>query len=279
VDRDVKWRQSLWTVNPDGTVVRLYAGNTRRDPAVFWQARPIPGSKALVATFAPHHGWPMGAIGTVTNTFGAEAPRGVGFNWITQEYPQIGDNGGLPEWAYRDPFPLSEHRFLVSYGGGVKSADKRFKLYLLDDQDRKALVWDDGKLSCTYPLPLVPRERPPVLAEQERPAGVTTGVFLLQDVYAGLGNSVQRGEIKHLRIMEQVPKFPYNETGEGRHRVYEMDPVMGQRCYYVKRTLGVVPVEEDGSAHFRVPALRELYFQALDAEGRAVQSMGEPYAR
>ena len=49
---------------------------------------------------------------------------------------------------------------------------------------------------------------------------------------------------------------------------------MGRRCYYRKRCLGIVPVEEDGSAHFRVPALRELYFQALDAQGRAVQSMG-----
>jgi hypothetical protein len=35
-----------------------------------------------------------------------------------------------------------------------------------------------------------------------------------------------------------------------------------------------VPVERDGSAHFTVPAFREIYLQALDAEGRAVQSMG-----
>jgi hypothetical protein len=85
VDRDVKWRQSLWLVRPDGTNVNLYAGNTRRDPAVFWQARPIPGTDAVVATFAPHHGWPMGAIGTVTGGHGPEAPRGVGFRWITNE--------------------------------------------------------------------------------------------------------------------------------------------------------------------------------------------------
>jgi len=37
--------------------------------------------------------------------------------------------------------------------------------------------------------------------------------------------------------------------------------------------LGTVPVETDGSAYFRVPANKELFFQALNAEGLAVQSM------
>jgi len=34
-----------------------------------------------------------------------------------------------------------------------------------------------------------------------------------------------------------------------------------------------VPVEPDGSAHFTVPAEKELFFQALDQDGLAVQSM------
>ena len=37
--------------------------------------------------------------------------------------------------------------------------------------------------------------------------------------------------------------------------------------------LGTVPVEVNGSAYFRVPARRPPYFQAVDAEGRAVQGM------
>jgi hypothetical protein len=37
--------------------------------------------------------------------------------------------------------------------------------------------------------------------------------------------------------------------------------------------LGTVPVAEDGSAHFTVPAHKEIFFQALDEAGRAVQSM------
>jgi hypothetical protein len=40
-----------------------------------------------------------------------------------------------------------------------------------------------------------------------------------------------------------------------------------------RKYLGEVPVEEDGSAYFRAPAEVPLYFQAVDAEGKAVQSM------
>ena len=40
-----------------------------------------------------------------------------------------------------------------------------------------------------------------------------------------------------------------------------------------RAVLGTVPVEKDGSAHFQAPAGKEIYFQALDATGMAVQSM------
>jgi hypothetical protein len=113
VDRDVKWRQSLWTVNPDGTNLQLFFGNTVRNPAVIWQARPIPGTDRVAATFAPHHGWPLGAIGTVTRQYGTETAAGIGYDWITREYPEIWDDARLTEWAYRDPFPLDDGRVLV----------------------------------------------------------------------------------------------------------------------------------------------------------------------
>jgi len=40
-----------------------------------------------------------------------------------------------------------------------------------------------------------------------------------------------------------------------------------------RNVLGTVPVESDGSVHFRAPAHRELVLQALDEQGLAVQSM------
>jgi hypothetical protein len=48
---------------------------------------------------------------------------------------------------------------------------------------------------------------------------------------------------------------------------------MNWHSFENKRILGTVPVESDGSAYFEVPANTFVYFQALDAEGKMIQSM------
>ena len=264
IDKGLFLRQSLWTMSPDGTRIQLFFGNTIRDPNTFWQARPIPGSPAVVATFGPHHGNPHGAIGIVTNRNGMEAPRGHGFRWITREFPTVGDRNYF--WAYRDPFPVGQHTFLVAYGG---SDARRFRIFLLDDRDNRECIYSDPAISCYNPLPLQPTQPPPAISPADRQEGAPTGTFLLVDVYRGLPN-VQRGEVKAIQIMEQVPK-PCNMRGL---RSWDMDPLMSRGTYYAKRVWGTVPVEPDGSAYFRAPALREIYFQALDASGKELQRMG-----
>ncbi|MGA2501830.1 MAG: family 16 glycoside hydrolase, partial [Tepidisphaeraceae bacterium] len=275
IDRDLTYRQSLWTQNPDGTAYQLYFGNTIRDPGTFWQARPIPGrSHRVLATFGPHHGCIQGAIGWIDTTFGPEEPRGVGFDWITKEFPTISDHA-FP-WSYCDPFPLDEESFLCSYGGGGL---QRYRLYLHDMQDRKRLLYEDPSLGCYNPIALRPTPRPPMTPSrlaadnpalpEDRPAAEQpTGTMLLVDVYQGLEPIIHRGQVKSIRIMEQVRK-----TEDLVARAFDQSPVMGYGTYYAKRSWGTVPVEEDGSAHFVAPAMREIYFQALDVEGRELQRM------
>jgi len=269
IDRDLTYRQSLWTQNPDGRHYQLFFGNTIRDVGTFWQARPIPGhGNLLVATFAPHHGWPHGAIGLVHNRLGLEAPRDEGFAWITQEFPQIGDR--CFRWSYRDPFPVSDYQFLVAYGGGGRSGP--FALYLLDLCDNKTPVYSDPQMGCYNPLLLQPQKTPPLVAELQRhrkPAldEVQWGTVLVADVYRGLPG-IERGRVKYIRIMEQMRKL-----ADLSHRAYDQSPVMSYATYYAKRCWGRVPVEADGSAHFKVPALQEIYFQVLDDQGRELQRM------
>ncbi len=268
IDRDLTYRQSLWTQNPDGTAYQLYFGNTIRDPGTFWQARAIPGqSHRVLATFGPHHGCIQGAIGWIDTTFGPEEPRGVGFDWITKEFPSIGDRS-FP-WSYCDPFPLDEQSFLCSYGGGGLH---RYRLYMHDMQDRKRLLYEDPAMGCYNPIPIRPTPRPPAIASRSaapvQAAEEPTGTMLLVDVYQGLEPVIQRGRVKSIRIMEQVRK-----TEDLVSRAFDQSPVMSYGTYYAKRTWGTVPVEEDGSAHFVVPAMREVYFQALDADGRELQRM------
>jgi len=262
IDRDLTYRQSLWTQNPDGTGYQLYFGNTIRDVGTFWQARPLPGrSDRLVATFAPHHGWPHGAIGYVDTRYGPEGPRGKGFAWISREPRHIGDTAH--EWSFRDPFPLSDSTFLVSYGGGAR----RFRIFLLDARGQGRLVYEDPNIGCYNPLPLRPVPAPPVIASTRGREGIAQGTFVLQDACCGLAG-VERSRVKSLRIMEQVRK-----SEDLVSRAYDQSPVMSYGTYYAKRCWGTVELAADKSACFRAPAMREIYFQLLDADGRELQRM------
>lgn len=267
VDRDLTYRQSLWTQNPDGRRYQLYFGNTIRDVGTFWQARPVMDRPNLVvATFAPHHGWSHGAIGLIQNQHGLEAPKETGFTYITREFESIQDTAH--RWSYRDPFPLSDYEFLVSCGLDLE----RFALYLLDLCGNRTMVYAEERMGCYGPLPLTPREVAPVLYTVEPSTAdpddhMAWGTVLLADVYEGVPE-IERGRIKYIQVMEQMRKM-----ADLSHRAYDQSPVMSYATYYAKKCWGRIPVEEDGSAHFDVPALREVYLQVLDAEGRELQRM------
>jgi len=262
VDRDLTYRQSLWTQNPDGTAYQLFFGNTVREVATFWQARPLPGSSGrVVATFAPHHGWPHGAIGLIDRRYGVEGPRGRGYTWITKDIGPVGDRAR--EWSYRDPFPVTDTTFLVSYGGGAN----RYRVFLLGADGRRRLVYEDPAVGCYNALPLRPVPVPPRVAEPARPGEQPWGAFYLQDACRGL-DGVDRARVTALRIMEQVRK---SEDLVG--RAYDQSPVMSYGTYYAKRCWGTVELAADKSAYFEAPALREIYFQLLDADGREVHRM------
>ena len=344
VDRDLTYRQSLWTQNPEGTLYQLYYGNTIREFGSVLQARPIPGAPAskVMATFTPHHGYPHGAIGVVDRSQGIESGRDKGFVFWSKEFPNVEDVSR--DYAYRDPFPLDEERALCAYGssGGVLGAnssgsDQRYRIWLIDCDGEKRLLCEEPELDCFCPIAVEETPRPPILptriakpnlkiklrpnlkerelfavlrrtdgveahaeydalvkAYNENPdadkvqvgdktidvddwgipertnllEGDPVGQVVLADVYQGLEPLVKRGEVKSIRIMEQIRK-----SEELYDRSFDQSPSMGVGTYYAKRCWGEVPVEEDGSANFYVPALREIYFQALDAEGREIQRM------
>ena len=52
-----------------------------------------------------------------------------------------------------------------------------------------------------------------------------------------------------------------------------MEPLSYGGTFTLERVLGTVPVEEDGSAYFEVPARRSVFFVALDEDGKAVKRM------
>ncbi|MBT3201367.1 MAG: hypothetical protein HN350_15810 [Phycisphaerales bacterium] len=283
VDKNVFCRQNLWTMNPDGTRFALFGSNTKEDPNSFWEASAIPGRPEVVCVFGPHHGYHAGQIGLVWDRpLGYRKDiRGEGFRWVTGDMPAVGDSS-VP-WGYQDPCPVNERLFVVSYGG---DGGRKNRLYLLDDRgNRKCIYESSPKMGCWDPLVLKARKKPPVIPAQSTPTkwahrtpaeanrnpnDKLTGRFLLQDVYEGIGSGVKRGEVKSLAIIEQVPKYG-DPAGA---QIWGYSPTISRGTMFVRRIIGTVPVESDGSAHFTAPAIRDISFNALDAEGRMIRHMG-----
>jgi hypothetical protein len=65
----------------------------------------------------------------------------------------------------------------------------------------------------------------------------------------------------------------FNMPGHPSFQISHMEPLSIGGTFCLARVLGTVPVEADGSAHFDVPAMRSLFFVALDENDLAVKRM------
>jgi hypothetical protein len=261
---------SLWSANQDGSNPQLVYGNYTVKPQVKIQARAIPGSSKLAFIAAAHHSIYGGSLCLLDRGVGTEGAEPV--TRLTPEVP-FPETEANADHFFADPWPLSEEYFLVAWSDqklpphcrATEEQNPRNAtgIYLLDAFGNLELLYRDPEISSASPIPLAPRMRPPVqpqLAEHNLPQ---EGRVLLADVYRGL-DPVPRGAVKHLRLVAVPPKVqPHmNQPNLG---VSSEDPG--------KFVLGTVPVETDGSAHFRVPSGVPVFVQALDEQGLAVQTM------
>jgi len=107
--------------------------------------------------------------------------------------------------------------------------------------------------------------RPPIIPDKVDLARRDAEVFIA-DLYRGGGlKGVPRGTIKRLRVISY--QFGYQGMGAEPYSIGLDGP------WDPKLVLGTVPVREDGSARFRVPACTPIALQPLDADGKAVQLM------
>ena len=177
-----------------------------------------------------------------------------------------------PETYFHSPWPLSEDYFLISYSfdplPGMKALtqkDTETGLYLLDRFGNLELLYRGAGISGMYPIPARARPAPPVVPSAVNPSMGDEGEFLLGNVYASHMPFPPGREIRALRIFQILPKSETHVANK---------PRLGYaNAESARMFLGTVPVEADGSAYFRAPALRPLAFQAVDASGRAVQGM------
>ena len=133
--------------------------------------------------------------------------------------------------------------------------------------------------------PLRPVKTPQIIAPQEVTPDTDQGQFTVADVYQGLSPTIARGQVKYLRVCQEVrADLEQLQNGEFRHdhepfQDYYATPIHlvngpnGWPSYVAKASLGLAPVEEDGSANFYAPAGKVLYFEALDKDYNELQRM------
>jgi len=258
----------LFHMNPDGTGQMEYYGSNSYWPNSIFYARPIPQHPTkVVGVVGGHHDHPrMGELVIFDPALGRFEADGVvqripGFGREVE--PVIADGLTLDSWPkFLHPYPLSEKYFLVSCKPAPQSL---WGIYLVDIFDNMLLLKEIPDYALLEPVPFRETMHPPVIPEKvdlER----NDGEVYIVDIYDGDGlKGIPRGTVKSLRLFTYHFAF-HNLSGS-------MGVVGMDGPWDIKRIMGTVPVHEDGSARFRVPANTPIALQPLDSEGKALQLM------
>jgi hypothetical protein len=274
VDRDTNVAHHLWTCYPDGRDPRSFHGNYPRvrqsRPWMEMSIRAIPGSNKFVAVTGAHHGHAFGSLVLID-----PRPEDDGamsqITRLTPEapFPEAEGKPTEPYMVYGTPWPLSEDDYLCAYDARAKNHG----IYWIDRDGNKELLYRDPQIASLDPIPLRARRCPPVLPSktiqtaedrQARPDASLQATVAVMNVYNSDFAWPSGAKVKSLRVIQVLPKStaPPNVPRIGTAQQTN-----------ARAVLGTVPVEEDGSALFEVPAGRAIYFQALDDRGLAIQSM------
>ncbi len=313
VDREVNRLQSLWTVNPDGTGASAYWGNQSYWPDMQLNARPIPGTLRVLLQTPGHHAIYDGPLAVIDQAEGMNYPDGVYNLTPHIPWAEVGKGPADKPYrtdfqapicykAFQTPFPVSKDLFLVSARHGestVLANDKApglFNLYLMDYDGNMELLYA-GQHNILHAQPVRPRPRPTLIPSTVKwPGKMRTaeqkpedGLVYSANIYEG--TKIPPGLVKALRVIEigsitfsdcagwrssMRESEPYRKAGAVPMRMAQLPGSPAMSFVYdegPKRILGTIPVESDGSVFFKLPAVRSVFFQLLDKEGRCLQTM------
>lgn len=276
VDRSAANFHGLWVSNPDGTGTAAMFANYTMDINACYQPRAVPGSRKIAFIAGAHHANVGGSLALFDPDKVAFDSKSGQDNLDSVEVltPEVcfPESNGWPTSYFHAPWPLSEDFFLVGFSfdplPGMSTgttADTFTGLYYFDRFGNLELLYRQEGISAMYPIPLRSRPTPPDIASTREQEMGNFGEFLLADVRAGHFPLPADRPIHELRVFQILPKSRTHVAN---------DPRIGYaNAESARMLLGTVPVERDGSAYFRAPAGKPLYFQAVDEQGRAVQTM------
>ena len=254
--------------NPDGTECKALYGSGSYWPTSLYDMQQLPNSGSqFVGIVSGHHGIPRSGQLIIFNPAkGRKEEKGV-----VQEIPfrkrkvepvmkdQLVE-GVWPQFSR--PYPLSDKYFLVT---AKPYENALWGIYLVDVFDNMTLIAESEGDGYLTPIPVKKRPIPPVIPDRIKPGDKEATVFI-QDLYEGEGlRTVPRGTVKKLRVFTY--EYAYLKSPS------DFDAQGIQSGWDIKRELGTVNVEEDGSVIFKVPSNTPVSLQPLDEQGNAIQWM------
>ena len=283
---------SVWTTKPDGSRADALFKQHLAQPYGVRLAGSLGEGPRLLAVATGHHCLPQGPLVILNPAVGINSPDGIRVVTQGMRINEGGvpgktvEEGGRTEAGgfYTDPASVTETAFLASYGFGAPRAvrytyeaedvdSNGYGVYLVDVYGNKELLYRDPWMGAYGAQALRPRKRPPVLTDTTD-RRLNHATCMIPNVYQGM-EGVERGSIRHIRIAEALP-WPI-VPGEGVKRWVDgwTNGDKNATRWCPVRVIGTVPVEADGSAHFKVPIAdsASVYFQALDENFMEIRRM------
>jgi hypothetical protein len=260
----------LWACRPDGTNVTHFFGNDMLHPMMMVEARAIPGTHRVVTTAQGHHSYNTGTSVILDTNIGENTEDAI--EHLTPETPYSeSPGGGWPSPHYSHPYPINEKLMLVSranhkvhkQGQTPPVADRA--IYLIDPVGGREMIYEDPEVASFSPIPIRKRKRPPVMPSMVRPDAPDFGTVFLQNAYLTRKENdpegiIKPGMIKAVRIIAIGVQPRARRTACSMFVPVEIP----------KKIIGTIPVDETGSAYFKVPARTSLQIQTLDENGMAI---------
>lgn len=261
------WARFLFTMNPDGTGQRQYYGSGSYWPNSIFYARPIPNHPTKIAGIVTGHH--VGRVGELLIFDPAKGRTSI--DGVVQRIPGRGktvaalieDKLTMESWPkFLHPYPLSENYFLVS---AKPAKSDLWGIYMVDVFDNITLIKEVEGYGLFEPVPIRKVKAPPVIVDRVDLSRKDATVYI-EDIYQGPGLAgVPKGAVKELRLFTY--HYAYTKFAGINYRV-GIDGPWEPKC-----VLGTVPVEDDGSVMFNIPANTPISIQPLDADGKALQLM------
>ena len=258
----------VMNMNPDGTEQKALYGSGSMFPNSTFDVQPLPGyASAFVGIISGHHG--VARSGRLILFDPAKARKGAA--GMLQEIPhrnrpiveEVKDrlvDGVWPQFI--KPSLLNDTYFLVA-----AKLDKNdlWGIYLVDKFDNVTCLHKMEGEGYISPIAVRKTVTPPAIPDRVKLDDKQATVFI-QDIYEGEGlKGIPRGTVKSLRLHAYEYAYVQTQSDHNWHGI--------QSGWDIKRMLGTVPVEEDGSVIFKIPANTPVSIQPLDKDGVAVQWM------